>query len=330
MATATDVSYEKHNDDVENIVPEFGPSPKPTDGGSSKMWTLPVVTSLGLTRRELVIGGCLVGLMVIVLILAVVLGVLAARQATPLVVDVPCSDAGCLQATSQLLQNLNTSAKPCDDFYSYACGGWMLTHPIAPADLERTVHLDVYNQNAEKIRRLLDTPVAFSDTLADQKGELHRLWRDHVGVRPRYAGRGASASKSLTSDINNTPPCVHGPSHSAAYVETNPVLDHSVSTTMSRTGLLTPIGQAVRFRFVSPSAARAQGASDAARYSDNRLKARRNRKDVSTLCCWHAGAERPRAGATEGCKAVGERPRAGNTEGCKAAGEGPRASNTEG
>ncbi|KAI8507056.1 hypothetical protein Bbelb_154950 [Branchiostoma belcheri] len=39
-------------------------------------------------------------------------------------------------------------------------------------------------------------------------GELHRLWRDHVGIRPRYAGRGASASRSLTSDINNTPPCV--------------------------------------------------------------------------------------------------------------------------
>ncbi|KAI8522124.1 scavenger receptor [Branchiostoma belcheri] len=39
-------------------------------------------------------------------------------------------------------------------------------------------------------------------------GELHRLWRDHVGIRPRYAGRGASASRTLTSDINNTPPCV--------------------------------------------------------------------------------------------------------------------------
>ncbi|KAI8494546.1 hypothetical protein Bbelb_277720 [Branchiostoma belcheri] len=25
------------------------------------------------------------------------------------------------------------------------------------------------------------------------QGELHRLWRDHVGIRPRYAGRGASA-----------------------------------------------------------------------------------------------------------------------------------------
>ncbi|KAI8510981.1 hypothetical protein Bbelb_118970 [Branchiostoma belcheri] len=26
--------------------------------------------------------------------------------------------------------------------------------------------------------------------------ELHRLWRDHVGIRPRYAGRGASASSA--------------------------------------------------------------------------------------------------------------------------------------
>eukprot|EP00058_Branchiostoma_floridae_P014071 XP_002599559.1 hypothetical protein BRAFLDRAFT_121777 [Branchiostoma floridae] len=169
MATTTDVSYDKHTDDVENIVPEFGPSTKASDGGSSKMWTLPVMTSLGLTRREMVIGGCLVGLLVLVLVLSIVLGVLAAGQTGPTAVQVPCSDAGCLQATSQLLQNLNSSARPCDDFYSYACGGWMLTHPISPSDLERTVHQDIYNQNAEKIRRLLDTPIAFSDTLADQK-----------------------------------------------------------------------------------------------------------------------------------------------------------------
>ncbi|KAI8503847.1 hypothetical protein Bbelb_188180 [Branchiostoma belcheri] len=39
-----------------------------------------------------------------------------------------------------------------------------------------------------------------------EEDELHRLWRDHVGIRPRYAGRGASASRSLTSDNNNTLP----------------------------------------------------------------------------------------------------------------------------
>ncbi|KAI8520062.1 hypothetical protein Bbelb_033190 [Branchiostoma belcheri] len=33
-------------------------------------------------------------------------------------------------------------------------------------------------------------------TESDRTGELHRLWRDHVGIRPRYAGRGASASRT--------------------------------------------------------------------------------------------------------------------------------------
>ncbi|KAI8489535.1 hypothetical protein Bbelb_327020 [Branchiostoma belcheri] len=74
--------------------------------------------------------------------------------------------------------------------------------------------------------------------------------------------------------------------------------------------------------------------------SSDRLEARCNLKDASTLCyavlrcvalcCRHAGAEMPRAGDTEGCKAAGEKPRASNTEGCKATGEGTRASNTEG
>ncbi|KAI8519639.1 hypothetical protein Bbelb_028960 [Branchiostoma belcheri] len=30
--------------------------------------------------------------------------------------------------------------------------------------------------------------------------ELHRLWRDHVGIRPRYAGRGASASSTYEKE----------------------------------------------------------------------------------------------------------------------------------
>ncbi|KAI8491813.1 hypothetical protein Bbelb_306180 [Branchiostoma belcheri] len=38
--------------------------------------------------------------------------------------------------------------------------------------------------------------------------EFHRLWRDHVGIRPRYAGRVEPASRTLTSDIDNTLPCV--------------------------------------------------------------------------------------------------------------------------
>ncbi|KAI8506516.1 hypothetical protein Bbelb_159430 [Branchiostoma belcheri] len=40
----------------------------------------------------------------------------------------------------------------------------------------------------------------------DSNGELHRLWRDHVGIRPRYAGRGASASSLSRPNADVVPP----------------------------------------------------------------------------------------------------------------------------
>ncbi|KAI8516780.1 hypothetical protein Bbelb_053610 [Branchiostoma belcheri] len=42
------------------------------------------------------------------------------------------------------------------------------------------------------------------------KDELHRLWRDNVGIRPRYAERGAPASRSLTPDIDRRIMIGHG------------------------------------------------------------------------------------------------------------------------
>ncbi|KAI8507021.1 Thromboxane-A synthase [Branchiostoma belcheri] len=53
-----------------------------------------------------------------------------------------------------------------------------------------------------------DTVIQEVDNAMEGKDELHRLWRDHVGIRPRYAGRGAPASRSLTSGNNDTIPCV--------------------------------------------------------------------------------------------------------------------------
>ncbi|KAI8506493.1 hypothetical protein Bbelb_159200 [Branchiostoma belcheri] len=32
-----------------------------------------------------------------------------------------------------------------------------------------------------------------------KSGELHRLWRDHIGIRPRYAGRGGGTGKQYIS-----------------------------------------------------------------------------------------------------------------------------------
>lgn len=35
-----------------------------------------------------------------------------------------------MQASANMLRAMNESADPCDDFYQYACGGWVAANPI--------------------------------------------------------------------------------------------------------------------------------------------------------------------------------------------------------
>jgi hypothetical protein len=40
------------------------------------------------------------------------------------VLSCQASTAGFIEAAKNLYAGLNTSVKPCDDFYGYACGSW--------------------------------------------------------------------------------------------------------------------------------------------------------------------------------------------------------------
>uniref|UniRef100_A0A6G5A6L9 Putative m13 peptidase n=1 Tax=Rhipicephalus microplus TaxID=6941 RepID=A0A6G5A6L9_RHIMP len=41
-----------------------------------------------------------------------------------------CETEACIRRAKLITESLNTSADPCTDFYSYACGGWMAKHTI--------------------------------------------------------------------------------------------------------------------------------------------------------------------------------------------------------
>ncbi|XP_077581599.1 membrane metallo-endopeptidase-like 1 [Stigmatopora nigra] len=50
-----------------------------------------------------------------------------------------CTSADCVTAASRLIHNMDATVKPCDNFYQYACGGWLERHVIPETSSRHSV-----------------------------------------------------------------------------------------------------------------------------------------------------------------------------------------------
>jgi putative endopeptidase len=101
---------------------------------------------------------------------------LAESPAAPQVVEVGLADVGLDSAA------IDTSANPCDDFYRYACGGWLDTTEI-PGDYalyDRFTEVAVRNQNA--LRTILERAAAQPSGDDAQLGAFYGACMDESAI----------------------------------------------------------------------------------------------------------------------------------------------------
>lgn len=106
------------------------------------------------------------------------------RQIVLLSLALACTGAFAQTPTSGIdRNNLDTSVRPGDDFYHYAAGGWLKSHPLDAEHPENGAFIDLQELNQKRIQELIlqyaNQPQK-QGTLGQKIGSLYNLMMDSV------------------------------------------------------------------------------------------------------------------------------------------------------
>ncbi|XP_050413721.1 neprilysin-1 [Patella vulgata] len=129
----------------------------------------------------LIVFGGIVSLTVLAVIIALI--ILSSRK------DTICMSAECIRASSRIMDHINSSVDPCDDFYQFACGAW-LKSTVIPADRSSVNQFTILRDEVEVILKNALEKESSEDISAIKKTKdlykscLNLTAMEELGIQP--------------------------------------------------------------------------------------------------------------------------------------------------
>ncbi|KAK2506617.1 hypothetical protein MC885_018790 [Smutsia gigantea] len=67
-----------------------------------------------------------------------------------------CLSEACISVTSSILSSMDPTVDPCQDFFTYACGGWIKANPVPDGHSRWGTFSNLWEHNQAIIKHLLE------------------------------------------------------------------------------------------------------------------------------------------------------------------------------
>ncbi|XP_043284148.1 neprilysin-4-like isoform X1 [Venturia canescens] len=105
------------------------------------------------TRLIIVVGLLVVAVIALVATLALQMVVFRKEEYREM-----CQSEECIKTAARMIEAMNKTTEPCDDFYKFACGGWIARHPIPQSQTSWDQLSLLREELLKNLRILLEEP----------------------------------------------------------------------------------------------------------------------------------------------------------------------------